>query len=170
MLHARDRWQDGVETAEIVAFPRASVEDNRAFGRRPSPEKFSLVVDLRAEDIGKRWFRGAATLTGLCALAFFLSPGFEPFIASKVAAAPVTRIHNASLSDLAAGIAAKPSIPKPVGIQVGESNGVRRINGDVAGGLYWSLRSAGASPKSSRAAGRSSTARRRTLWSVETTS
>ena len=146
MLHARDRWQDGVETAEIVAFPRASVEDPREFGRRPQSETFSLVVDLHSEEIGKRWFRGAATLATLCAVAFFLAPGFEPFIATKVAETPTAPMRNASLSDLAAGIAPKPSIPKPVGIQSGERNGVRRINGDVAGGLYWSLRGAGASP------------------------
>lgn len=146
MLHARDRWQDGVETAEIVAFPRASADDNREFGRRPEADKFSFIVDLHAEEIGKRWFRGAATLAGLCAAAFFLAPGFEPFIASKVAETPAVPLRNAQLSDLAAGIAAKPSIPKPVGIQVGESNGVRRINGDVAGGLYFSLRAAGATP------------------------
>ena len=44
---------------------------------------------------------------------------------------------------------AKPvekSIPKPVGVLTGERDGVRRISGDVAGGLYWSLRGAGASP------------------------
>jgi murein DD-endopeptidase MepM/ murein hydrolase activator NlpD len=146
MLHARDRWQDGVETAEIVAFPRASAEDPREFGRRPRPETFSLVVDLHSEEIGGRWFRGAGTLAGLCALAFFLAPGFEPFIATKVAETPTAPIRNASLSDLAVGLAPVPSIPKPVGIQSGERNGVRRINGDVAGGLYWSLRGAGASP------------------------
>jgi len=146
MLHARDRWQDGVETAEIVAFPRASAEEPREFGRRPQSETFSLVVDLHSEEIGKRWFRGAATLAALCAVAFFLAPGFEPFIATKVAETPTAPMRNASLSDLAAGIAPKPSIPKSVGIQSGERNGVRRINGDVAGGLYWSLRVAGASP------------------------
>ncbi|HET6942672.1 MAG TPA: M23 family metallopeptidase [Sphingomicrobium sp.] len=146
MLHARDRWPDGVETAEIVAFPRASVEEARKFGRRSQSETFSLVVDLHSEEIGKRWFRGAATLAALCAVAFFLAPGFEPFIATKVAETPTAPMRNASLSDLAAGIAPKPSIPKPVGIQSGERNGVRRINGDVAGGLYWSLRGAGASP------------------------
>ena len=146
MLHARDRWQDGVETAEIVAFPRASVEDPREFGRRPQSETFSLVVDLHSEEIGKRWFRGAATLAALFAVAFFLAPGFEPFIATKVAETPTAPMRNASLSELAAGLAPKPSIPKPVGIQSGERNGVRRVNGDVAGGLYWSLRGAGASP------------------------
>jgi murein DD-endopeptidase MepM/ murein hydrolase activator NlpD len=146
MLHARDRWPDGGETAEIVAFPRASAEEPRKFGRRPQSETFSLVVDLHSEEIGKRWFRGAATLATLCAVAFFLAPGFEPFIATKVAETPTAPMRNASLSDLAAGIAPKPSIPKPVGIQSGERNGVRRINGDVAGGLYWSLRGAGASP------------------------
>ena len=150
MLHARDRWQDGVETAEIVAFPRASADDQRAFGRREEAKPFSLIVDLHAEEIGPRWFRGAATLAGLCGLAFFLAPGFEPFLASQVAAAPTTEIHNARLSDLAApGLAEKPqpnAIPKPVGVLVGQRGRVQRVGGDVAGGLYWSLRGAGASP------------------------
>jgi hypothetical protein len=39
------------------------------------------------------------------------------------------------------------AIPKPVGVLAGERDGVQRINGDVAGGLYWSLRGAGASPQ-----------------------
>jgi hypothetical protein len=146
MLHARDRWQDGIETAEIVAFPNASAEGPRGFGRRPRSETFSLVVDLHSEQIGKRWFRGATTLAVLCAIAVFLAPGFEPFIATRIAQTPTDRVRNAQLSDLAAGIAAKSSIPKPVGILSGEQSGVRRINGDVAGGLYWSLRRAGASP------------------------
>ena len=148
MLHARDRWQDATETAEIVVFPRASAEDQREFGRRASPERFSLVVDLHSEEVGPRWFRGVATLAALFSAAFFLAPGFEPFIASKIAATPTAPIRNAQLSELALPDMAKPqaSIPKPIGILTGEREGVRRISGDVAGGLYWSLRGAGASP------------------------
>ena len=150
MLHARDRWEDGVETAEIVAFPRAAPDEDRQFGRREARKPINLVVDLHSEEIGARWFRGAATLAGLCGTAFFLAPGFEPFLASKVAAAPTTEIQNARLSDLAApGLTEKPvpnAIPKPVGVLVGQRGGVHRIGGDVAGGLYWSLRGAGASP------------------------
>lgn len=146
MLHARDAWQGATETAEIVVFPRASAEETREFGRRAERKPVNLVVDLHSEEIGWRWFRGAATLAVLFALAFFLAPGFEPFIASKVAETPKGTIRNAQLSDLANPGAVKAPIPKPVGIQVGELNGIRRINGDVAGGLYWSLRNAGASP------------------------
>jgi murein DD-endopeptidase MepM/ murein hydrolase activator NlpD len=151
MLQAREDWPEERSGGEVVAFPRAAAEEGRAFGRRGPAEPFSLIVDLHSEEIGPRWFRGAATLAALCGAAFFLAPGFEPFIASKVAAAPVTEMHNVPLSDLATpGLAEKPdtnSIPKPVGILVGERNGVERIGGDVAGGLYWSLRGAGASPQ-----------------------
>jgi len=150
MLHARNGWPDDGEGGEVVAFPRAPVDASRAFGRREKREPFSLVVDLHSEELSARWFRGAATLAALCGIAFFLAPDFKPFIASKVAATSGTEIHNAQLSDLAtAGFAAQPkapSIPKPVGVIGGERDGVQRINGDVAGGLYWSLRGAGASP------------------------
>lgn len=152
MLQARKDWPEERSGAEVVvAFPRPAPDETREFGRRGPREKFSLLVDLHSEEIGTRWFRGVATLAALFGAAFFLSPGFEPFIASKVAAAPITEMHNMSLSELAnQGMAAKPeanSIPKPVGILVGERGGVERIGGDVAGGLYWSLRGAGASPQ-----------------------
>jgi murein DD-endopeptidase MepM/ murein hydrolase activator NlpD len=151
MLQARKDWPEERSGAEVVAFPRAAAEDGREFGKRGPREPFSLVVDLHSEEIGPRWFRGVATLALLCGTVFFLAPGFEPFLASKMAAAPVSEMHNAQLSDLAMpGMAAKPetiSIPKPVGILVGERGGVERIGGDVAGGLYWSLRGAGASPQ-----------------------
>jgi murein DD-endopeptidase MepM/ murein hydrolase activator NlpD len=150
MLHARKGWPDDGEGGEVVAFPRAPVDASRAFGRREASEPFSLIVDLHSEELGARWLLGAATLAALCGIAFFLAPDFKPFIASKVAATASEPIHNAQLSELAMqGFAAKPkepSIPKPVGVLAGERDGVQRINGDVAGGLYWSLRGAGASP------------------------
>ncbi|NUS99643.1 MAG: M23 family metallopeptidase [Sphingomonas sp.] len=149
MLQARNAWDDERETGEVVAFPRAAVDEQREFGRRAPREPFSLVVDLHSEDVGPRWFRGVATLALLCGTAFFLAPGFEPFIASKVAATPTAPIRNAQLSELASPDVAKPqapSIPKPVGILTGTRDGVRRVSGDVANGLYWSLRGAGASP------------------------
>lgn len=150
MLQARERWRDEGDGAEIVAFPRASAVEQREFGRRAARKPLCLVVDLHSEEIGWRWFRGAATLAVLSGAALFLAPGFEPFIATKVASTPSAPIRNAQLSDLAMPGAAKPeapSIPKPVGIQSGERNGVKRVRGDVAGGLYWSLRGAGASPQ-----------------------
>ena len=148
MLHARQDWSDSSESADVIAFP-AKLGIKGDFGCRPLRDRFSLVVDLHSEEVGPRWFRGVATLAALCGTAFFLAPGFEPFIASKVAATPTAPIRNAQLSDLALPDMAKPvekSIPKPVGVLTGERDGVRRISGDVAGGLYWSLRGSGASP------------------------
>jgi murein DD-endopeptidase MepM/ murein hydrolase activator NlpD len=148
MLHAREKWTNDGEGAEIVAFPRATVDAPRAFGRNEPRKPLRLVVDLHSEEIGPRWFRGVATLAALCGTAFFLAPGFEPFLATKVAAKTAAPIKNAQLSDLAIGVPAKieeNAIPKPVGVLAGERGGVQRINGDVAGGLYWSLRGAGAS-------------------------
>ena len=126
MLHARKEWPDGGEGAEVVAFPRATVDAPREFGRQEPGKPFRLIVDLHAEEIGPRWFRGAGTLALLCGSAFFLAPGFEPFLASKVAATTAAPIRNA---------------------QLGDRYGIQRVNGDVAGGLYWSLRGAGASPQ-----------------------
>ena len=149
MLQAREKWTNDGEGAEVVAFPRATVDAPRAFGRNEPRRPIRLIVDLHSEEIGPRWFRGAATLAALCGVVFFLAPDFKPFIASKVAATPTETIHNAQLSDFAlAGTPAKKpdAIPKPVGVIAGERDGVQRINGDVAGGLYWSLRGAGASP------------------------
>jgi murein DD-endopeptidase MepM/ murein hydrolase activator NlpD len=149
MLEARKVWPEDCERGEVVAFPRSPVDAPREFGKRAAREPVNLIVDLHAEEIGPRWFRGAATLTALCGVAFFLAPDFRPFIASKVAETPTETIHNAQLSEFAmAGTPAKKpdSIPKPVGVIAGERDGVQRINGDVAGGLYWSLRGAGVGP------------------------
>ena len=146
MLQARKDWADDGERGEVVAFPRSVPEAPRAFGNRKKREPLNLIVDLHAEEIGPRWFRGAATLAVLCGTAFFLAPDFRPFIGSTVAATPTETLHNASLSELAALGTPKNAIPKPVGVLAGEREGVQRTNGDVAGGLYWSLRGAGASP------------------------
>jgi len=148
MLQARESWPDEGETGQVVPFPRSTVDAPRHFGAKAKREPFSFIVDLHAEDIGPRWFRGAATLTALCGVAFFLAPDFKPFIASKIAATPTETMHNAQLSELAmlGAPAKKDAIPKPVGVIAGERDGIQRINGDVAGGLYWSLRGAGASP------------------------
>ena len=100
MLHARQDWSDSSESADVIAFP-AKLGTKGDFGCRPLRERFSLVVDLHSEEVGPRWFRGVATLAALCGAAFFLAPGFEPFIASRVAATPTAPIRNAQLSDLA---------------------------------------------------------------------
>jgi hypothetical protein len=127
MLQAREKWADGAKGAEVVAFPRATADAPRAFGCQEPRRPFRLAVDLHSEEIGPRWFRGAATLAALCGTAFFLAPGFEPFIAAKVAATTAAPIKNAQLSDLAMGVPAKieeNAIPKPVGVLAGERDGV----------------------------------------------
>ena len=48
----------------------------------PIPEEcegFSLVVDLAAEPVGRRWIRGVGTLALLCGAALALGPGIDPF-------------------------------------------------------------------------------------------
>jgi murein DD-endopeptidase MepM/ murein hydrolase activator NlpD len=145
MLQPRERWTDDGGTAEVVAFPAPA----RAFGRRAEKAPLQLVVDLHAEEIGLKWFRGAATLAALCSAAIFLVPGFDP--ALPVAPKTPKVLHNVSLSDLAASQAPAEepgaALPKPIGVEVGTSGKVKRISGDVTEGLYWSLRAAGASPQ-----------------------
>ncbi len=150
MLQARKEWPAERESAEVLAFPRASVEEPRQFGRRAAREPLNFIVDLHAEEIGPRWFRGAGTLALLCGAAFLLAPGFEPFLPAKVAATAQT-IRNAPLAELAGPLPLiqeeESGMPKAVGVQAGERDGVRRVSGDVSGGLYFSLRAAGASPQ-----------------------
>lgn len=151
MLQAK-AWPNQGEGAEIVAFPRASAEDQREFGRREPRTPFSLLVDLHAEEIGPRWFRGVGTLALLFGTAFLLAPGFEPFLPAVAAQTEAKTYHNAQLSELANPLPMiKPQqdsgMPKAVGLQVGEVGNLKRVSGDIAGGLYFSLRGAGASPQ-----------------------
>jgi murein DD-endopeptidase MepM/ murein hydrolase activator NlpD len=146
MLEARKVWPDEAKGAEIVQFPRASVETPRAFGRCVSKPPFSLAVDLHAEEVGPRWFRGAGTLALLCGVVFLLAPDFRPLVPP---AAPAPVLHNQDLAALAGKGAAAESefaMPKARGLVVGERGDLKRISGDVSDGLYWSLRGAGASP------------------------
>lgn len=136
----------------MVAFPAPSGAAPREFGRRAPPAPFSLIVDLSAEEVGPRWFRGAATLALLCGGALLLAPGVGPLVPAPVQAA--TSMHNVELSALApppipaeTGKAAADALPQAKGVLSGERDGVRRISGDVSDGLYWSLRAAGASPE-----------------------
>jgi hypothetical protein len=147
MLHAHKFQPAESETAEIVAFPAKGA----AFGRRAVPERFSLVVDLAAEPLGPRWWRGAGTLALLCASALMLAPEVD-VAATEMPTAPV------SVRDARSGMLALPTLggeavpvsveeqPLQRGLLQGERNGLKRVNGDVSGGLYWSLRDAGASP------------------------
>ena len=108
MLHARQDWSDSSESADVIAFPRQTWHQ----GRFRLPSRFASRSAWSSTCIPKRsvarWFRGVATLAALCGAAFFLAPGFEPFIASKVAATPTAPIRNAQLSDLALPDMAKP--------------------------------------------------------------
>ena len=149
MLQARTLQPIEQRSADVVAFPAKVDAGQAGFGRRPKTEPFSLVVDLANEEIGARWIRGAATLASLCGSALLLAPGFEPF-AARAATAPTT-MHNAQLNEIAA-MQTLPALPaeeppQSRGVAAGEKEGLKRISGDVSGGLYWSLRGAGASPE-----------------------
>src|SRR6188472_254267 len=70
---------DGFSASEAsarLALARAKVNGGPI---ADAPEPFSLVIDLASEPVGKRWFRGAATLAGLCAAALTFTPGIDPF-------------------------------------------------------------------------------------------
>ena len=148
MFQARQEWQVDGEGAEVLAFP-AAVGAKGDFGRRAARPGFNLVVDLHSEEIGPRWFKGAATLAALCCTAIFLVPGFHPYTPAPKQAP--TTLHNQSLSELA--MPELPvedpgaALPRPVGVQVGTSGAIKRTSGDISGGLYFSLRAAGATPQ-----------------------
>ena len=150
MLYAREDWAKERESADVLAFP-AQLGAKGDFGRRAEKGPFSLVVDLHAEEIGLKWIRGAATLAALCSAAIFLTPDWHPKVETP-ATPPQGTLKYAQLSDLAAP---KPEIvddaatglPKPVGVQDGRAGNVQRIRGDITGGLYFSLRAAGATPQ-----------------------
>lgn len=149
MLHAREDWAKERECAEVLAFP-AQLGTKGEFGRRAEKAPFSLVVDLHAEEIGLKWLRGAATLAALCSTALFLTPDWHPEVPAP--AHPPGMIRNAQLSELAMPqppVMEDPStgLPKQVGVQAGTSGNVKRVRGEIAGGLYFSLRAAGATPQ-----------------------
>ncbi len=80
MFHARDDWTRGAPVPAL-----AVAGGGRAFGKRREP--FTLVVDLGADLLTPRWWRGAATLTLLCAAAGTVAPVLEPL--SSVPPAPL---------------------------------------------------------------------------------
>ena len=149
MLQARNDWAGEAAGGEVVAFPRSPTDTPREFGRRRFG-KLNLLVDLHAEEIGPRWFRGAGTLAALCCTAIFLVPSFDPAAMVPPQKTPAI-IRTVPLSDLAVPPLPMESeaqaLPKAVGIQTGERGPVKRISGDVTEGLYWSLRAAGATPQ-----------------------
>jgi murein DD-endopeptidase MepM/ murein hydrolase activator NlpD len=154
-IQAQQSAPPKVEGGEVLAFPARDFVPGR-FGHRSERERWSLIVDLSAEEIGPRWFRGAASLALLCTGALLLAPGLEPFGAS---ASPVPAgiegdqfgslaIHSIPVEQASAS---PDELAKAKGLQVGTSGGLKRVSGDVAEGLYWSLRGAGASPATSAA-------------------
>lgn len=78
----REQWR--TEAAFAVAPPVAP-----GFGRRRKTWRdVDLVVDLADEPLSLRWWRGAATLSALCALVAFFAP--TPF--ERLPAAPAERV------------------------------------------------------------------------------
>jgi murein DD-endopeptidase MepM/ murein hydrolase activator NlpD len=73
LLEMRGRWRNGGE----LALARTVAP---AFGRRrPRWRDIELVVDLGEDVLSRRWWRGVATLSMLCASVAFLAPTpFEP--------------------------------------------------------------------------------------------
>ncbi len=116
---------------------------------------FSLTVDLAAEPLGPRWWRGAATLALLCGSALALAPGFDLLTAPGAHIAPPTnQYHLNPMLSGAAPAEATPLIPlprasagEPAKPVIASTETAVRIQGEVSEGLYWSLRDAGVSPK-----------------------
>ena len=98
MLEVRGGWRTAGATA--VAGP--------AFGRRRRRRRgIDLVVDLSQDVLSPRWWRGAATLTVLCAAVGLIAPTpFEPFLANpseRVGAAEAAQFRELAVTPLAAG-------------------------------------------------------------------
>jgi murein DD-endopeptidase MepM/ murein hydrolase activator NlpD len=119
----------------------------------PQAPGFSFIVDLAAEPLGPRWFRGAATLTALCAAALALSPGFN-FLPTRFDSAPA-RVAQFQLNPmLGASAADTPPPPRPALSPeqmakpvIAQTADAVRVQGAVTDGLYWSIRDAGVSPQ-----------------------
>ena len=96
----RAEWRNAEGTA--FAGPRAP-----AFGRRRKGWRdINLVVDLGEEVLSKRWWRGVATLSALCASVAVLAPApFEPLPASPsdLVSAEAEQFREIAIAPLAAG-------------------------------------------------------------------
>lgn len=145
-MHAHPHSTAVLVARSAVARARAGAA---AIALDPVPEPFSLIVDLAGEPVGRRWWRGVATLALLCSAALTLAPWTDPFAAdSSQLAEPVRYQMNPMLS--AAADAPPPTRPaaqpgadsKPV---VASTQTAIRIQGAVTEGLYWSVRDAGVS-------------------------
>lgn len=145
MLHAHKFEPAEEERGRVVAFPAPE------FGRKPAREPFRLVVDLANEPLGPKWWRGAATLAALCGTVLLLSPGLPSFGGAPAEPVQIQSGEPQMLSLPQLGgepvVAPADAVPEQRGLAVGERGSLKRVSGDVSGGLYWSLREAGASPQ-----------------------
>ena len=138
----------GTGAAARVALVRARSAD--ALGTEAEP--FSLVVDLSAEPVGRRWARGAGTLALLCAAALALAPGLSLLRAAEARAVvpPTERFQlNPMLTAGSPGPRTPESdfiaAPEAADAVVASTPAEIRVQGPVTEGLYWSLRNAGVS-------------------------
>ena len=155
-MHAHKLPEPQGDSGQVVAFP-ARTAGAPALGRRTQRARFSLVVDLASEPIGSRWLRGAATLALLCSSALLLAPGADPFGPSIQSPPPADAemqlmpFAPVSASGTAAFAGASEEAAPVDGVAaeartVVEGSAVR-VSGQVADGLYWSIREAGVSPQ-----------------------
>jgi murein DD-endopeptidase MepM/ murein hydrolase activator NlpD len=101
LLDMRAQWRN--EAAFAVAQPPAP-----AFGRRKKRWRdIELVVDLSEEPLSRRWWRGVATLSLLCAGLALIAPNpFEPLpaiSADRVSAAEAEQYRNVAIAPLGSG-------------------------------------------------------------------
>ena len=90
--------------------PLAAAQPLPVFGRaavleQPAP-RFAVVIDLSVDVFSRRWWRGLATLGGLCAAVSLLAPSWEPLPAGPVdARSPDEAVQRQALgiAPLAAG-------------------------------------------------------------------
>ncbi|WP_294120748.1 M23 family metallopeptidase [Sphingomonas sp.] len=97
----RAQWRN--EAAFAVAEPVAP-----SFGRRRKRwHEFDLVVDLAEEPLSRRWWRGLATLSLMCATVAFIAPNpFEPLPAipaDRVSAAEAEQYREMGIAPLGSG-------------------------------------------------------------------
>jgi len=97
----RAQWRNG----DGAAFAGAAAP---AFGRRRKRLRdIDLIVDLAEEPLSRRWWRGAATLTLLCATVAVLAPTpFEPLPAAspdRVGSVEAEQFREIAIAPLAAG-------------------------------------------------------------------
>jgi len=118
------QWRDMMAGGGAVAMPRGFVRV-APFGARKRA-RFSLVVDLAAEPLSARWWRGAATLGLLCASAGVLAPTFEPLsgaTSERPSEASAREYRDIGVAPLASGgrsggrmVASEPRAPHVHGL------------------------------------------------------